>query len=86
MHFTDQKPTQPGRYTWRLPESEKPGTYDLNVVLTKARGGGLLITTEEGDDICTVAQSRGGQWAPGWTQVEAASVENNARPSRTVRL
>lgn len=66
MEFAPKKPNQEGRYLWRLPHAEKRGTYDQRVVLTLATDGNLLITTADGDAICTVRESLGGLWAVGW--------------------
>lgn len=73
--FSPSKPTQAGRYLWRLPEAEKPGTYVLRVEITPDPNdakAGLVIFTDEGDRICTLAEAKDGQFRNSWQGSRAA--------------
>jgi hypothetical protein len=54
---------------WRLPESEKDGTYTLRIEVKpddQEPSRGLIIVTDEGDEICPVADAKDGEFRPSW--------------------
>jgi acyl-CoA hydrolase len=81
MKFTRKKPTKPGRYTWRLPESEKPGTYDLEVTLHKTAGSNDLQVSEHGHLLFSLCEVKGGTWAQGWSEDQTVSSHHLVLPN-----
>lgn len=66
-----KKPTKPGRYRWKLPESEKSGYYTLTVSVEKRAD--QLVVVSDGDVICSLSEAKGGVWSPGWSNAKSSN-------------